>query len=401
MKKLIALIALFALCASMMTGCAYRPANEPQAAPGIYTEDKVPELILAPADDSAAIESLSIQPSNYSWTWPKGNGESGGVEACGFGPTDPALLTCLEPTQLKEAVTVKLIFPSFPAQSVSVVSWDVGVFELPADAEQTQQDEFLRDVELTEEKDFERTLVLEPDRVYDVYASWQEVNGSSSGNAHYYVITKAAENVHEPEKEQLAGGWQNSESPEITVELRAVFDKALDGFVGVGYEPIAYLGRQIVAGTNHAFFCKAQVIYPNSLPYFAIVYIYEGLDGKAEITGIASMTVYGDLDENASTVVQLPGGWSFAEAQEDGMAAFEKASEYLTGASYTPIRVLSSQVVAGMNYCVLCQAQVVAPEAKPYYTLAFVYEDLDGNAEFTQFKDLDLVQIKVLTADAS
>ena len=401
MKKLIAIITLFALCASVITGCAHRPASEPQPAPGIYKEEKVPELILAPANDNAPIESLSIQPSNYSWNWPKGNGESGGVEACGFGPTDPAALTFADPVLLEAPVTVKLIFPSFPAQSVSVVSWDIGVFELPLDAEQTQQDEYLRDVELTEEEDLERTFVLAPDRVYDIYANWQEVNGSSSGNAHYYVITKAAENVQEPGEEQLAGGWQNSESPEITAELRAVFDKALDGFVGVGYEPIAYLGRQIVAGTNHAFFCRAQVIYPNSLPYFAIVFIYEDLDGKAEITDIASMTVSGDLDENASTAVQLPGGWSFAEPQEDGMAAFEKASEYLTGASYTPIRVLSSQVVAGMNYCVLCQAQVVVPEAKPYYTLAFVYEDLDGNAEFTQFKDLDLAQIKVLTADAS
>lgn len=401
MKKLIAMMTLFALCASMMTGCAYRQVSEPQPAPGVYTEDKVPELILAPTDDSAAVESLSIQPSNYSWIWPNGNGESGGVKACGFGPTDPALLACMEPIQLKEAVTVKFIFPSFPAQSVSVVSWNVGVFELHADAELSQQDEYLRDVELTEEEDFERTLVLEPDRVYDIYASWQEVNGSSSGNAHYYVITKAAENVQEPEKEQLSGGWQNSESPEITAELRAVFDRAHDGVVAVGYEPIAYLGRQIVAGTNHAFFCRAQVVYPNSLPYFAIVYIYEDLDGKAEITDIASMTVYGDFNENASTAAQLPGGWSFAEAQEDGMAAFEKASEYLTGASYTPIRVLSSQVVAGMNYCILCQAQVVVPEAKPYYTLAFVYEDLDGNAEFTQFKDLDLAQIKVLTTDVS
>ena len=143
------------------------------------------------------------------------------------------------------------------------------------------------------------------------------------------------------------------------------------------------------------------MIYPNSLPYFAIVYIYDDLEGKAEITDIASMTVYGELDENAGTTAQLPGGWSFAEAQDDGMAAFEKASEYLTGASYTPIRVLSSQVVAGMNYCILCQAQIVVPGAKPYYTLAFIYEDLDGNAEFTQFKDLDLTQIRVLAADAS
>lgn len=400
MKKLIVMIALFALCASMMTGCAYRQMSEPQPAPGVYTEDKVPELILAPTGDAAPFESISIQPSNYGWNWPKGTGEYGGVEACGFGPTDPAILTYLEPIGISEPVTVKLIWPSFPAQSVNIVSWDIDVLELSADADQSQQDEYLRDVTLTEAEDFERTMLMEPDRVYDIYANWQEVNGSSFGNAHYYVVTKAAGNAKESES-NIAGGWQASESPEITSELRAVFDKALDGFVGVGYEPIAYLGRQIVAGTNHAFFCRAQVIYPNSLPYFAIVFIYEDLDGKAEITDIASMTVYGDLDENASTAVQLPGGWSFAEPQEDGMAAFEKASEYLTGTSYTPIRVLSSQVVAGMNYCILCQAQVMVPEAKPYYTLAFVYEDLDGNAEFTQFKDLDLAQIKVLSEDAS
>ena len=400
MKKLIAIIALFSLCAAMLTGCAYRPVSEPQPAPGIYTEEKVPELILAPTDDAVPFESMSIQPSNYGWSWPKGNGEYGGVEACGFGPTDPAILTYLEPIGLSEPVTVKLIWPGFPAQSVSIVSWDIDVLALPADAEQSQQDEFLREVTLTEAEDFERSLLLEPDRVYDIYANWQEVNGSSFGNAHYYVVTKSAGNSKEPEP-NITGGWQNSESPDITPERRAVFDKAMDGFVGVGYEPIAYLGSQVVAGTNHAFFCKAQVIYPNSLPYFAIVYIYEDLEGKAEIAEIASMTVYGELDENASTAAQLPGGWSFAEPQEDGMAAFEKASEYLTGASYTPIRVLSSQVVAGMNYCILCQAQVVVPGAKPYYTLAFVYEDLDGNTEFTQFKDLDLAQIRVLAADAT
>lgn len=399
MKKLIAIVASFALCAAMLTGCAYRPVSGPQPAPGVYTEEKVPELILAPTCDAAPFESISIQPSNYGWSWPKGNGEYGGVEACGFGPTDPAILTYLEPIGISEPVTVKLIWPSFPARSVSIVSWDIGVLDLPADVDQSQQDEFLREVTLTETEDFERTLLLEPDRVYDIYANWQEVNGSSFGNAHYYVLTKVADIVKEPEA-NITGGWQNSESPAITPELRTVFDKAMDGFVGVGYEPIAYLGSQIVVGTNHAFFCKAQVIYPNSLPYFAIVYVYEDLEGKAEIAEIASMTVYGEMNENASTAAQLAGGWSFAEPQEDGMAAFEKASEYLTGASYTPIRVLSFQVVAGMNYCILCQAHIVIPEAKPYYTLAFVYEDLDGNAEFTQFKDLDLAQIRVLAADA-
>ena len=112
------------------------------------------------------------------------------------------------------------------------------------------------------------------------------------------------------------------------------------------------------------------------------------------------MTAYGELDENAGSAEQLPGGWSVTDVQDDGLVAYEKATEELVGVSYTPIRVLSSQVVAGMNYCVLCKAQVVAPNAEPYYTLAFIYEDLDGNAELTQFKDLDMNMILALGADA-
>ena len=399
MKKLIAMIAVFALCVTTLTACSFRPAGEPQAAPGTYTLEQVPALTIAPLTENAAVGSESFLPSNYSWSWPKGNGENEAVEACGFGPTDPAILNYLDPIYLDEPVTVKLIWASFPAQSVNVVSWDVGVLDLPSDADQAQQDSYLREVTLTEAEEFERTLLLEPDRVYDIYANWQEVNGSSFGNAHYYVVTKAAGIVKETTP-NIIGGWQASESPEITSELRSVFDKALDGFVGVGYEPIAYLGSQIVAGTNHAFFCKAQVVYPNAQPYFAIVFIYEDLEGNAEIQDIASMTAYGELDENAGSAEQLPGGWSVTDVQDDGLVAYEKATEELVGVSYTPIRVLSSQVVAGMNYCVLCKAQVVAPNAEPYYTLAFIYEDLDGNAELTQFKDLDMNMILALGADA-
>lgn len=400
MKKLIAMIAVLALCVSMMTACSFRPKSEPQAAPGTYTLEQVPALTIAPLSENAAVGSESFLPSNYSWSWPKGDGENEAVEACGFGPTDSAILTYLDPIYLGESMTVKLIWASFPAQSVNVVSWDVDVLDLPSDADQAQQDSYLRAVTLTETEDFERTLLLEPDRVYDIYANWQEVNGSSFGNAHYYVVTKAAGIVKETTP-NITGGWQTSKSAEITSELRAVFDKALDGFVGVGYEPIAYLGSQIVAGTNHAFFCKAQVVYPNAQPYFAIVFIYEDLDGNAEIKDIARMNAYGELNENTGSAEQLPGGWSVTEAQDDGIAAFEKATQEMVGVSYKLIRVLSSQVVAGMNYCVLCQAQVVAPDAKPYYTMAFVYEDLDGNAKLTQFKDLDIAMIAALVEDAT
>ena len=86
--------------------------------------------------------------------------------------------------------------------------------------------------------------------------------------------------------ETLAGGWSLTETLEIPDEARAAFDKAMEGLVGVSYEPLACLGYQIVAGTNYCILCRAMVVYPGARPYYALVYIYEDLTGNAEILDI-------------------------------------------------------------------------------------------------------------------
>ena len=85
----------------------------------------------------------------------------------------------------------------------------------------------------------------------------------------------------------LAGGWQASENPAVTEELQAVFDKGLEGLVGVNYGPVAYLGSQVVAGTNHAFLCQATVVVPNAAPSWKILFLYEDLQGNVSVLSIA------------------------------------------------------------------------------------------------------------------
>ena len=63
----------------------------------------------------------------------------------------------------------------------------------------------------------------------------------------------------------LCGGWPPSEDPAVTEELKALFDKGTETLTGVSYLPVAYLGSQVVAGTNHAFLCKAVTAYPGAL----------------------------------------------------------------------------------------------------------------------------------------
>ena len=66
------------------------------------------------------------------------------------------------------------------------------------------------------------------------------------------------------------GSWAAAENTEITPDELAVFDKAIEGLMGVKYEPVLLLGTQVVAGTNYAFLCKGTVVYPDALPYWYI-----------------------------------------------------------------------------------------------------------------------------------
>ena len=89
------------------------------------------------------------------------------------------------------------------------------------------------------------------------------------------------------EKTPMAGGWAPAAEPEITEELKALFDKGLEGLLGVNYVPVAYLGSQVVAGTNHCFLCQATVVYPNAESTWVLVYLYESLDGSVSVLTIA------------------------------------------------------------------------------------------------------------------
>ncbi len=191
--------------------------------------------------------------------------------------------------------------------------------------------------------------------------------------------------IAEPENDAdvpatLLGGWQKPDSPEVTEEIAAVFEKGLDGLVGASYIPVAYIGRQIVSGTNHALLCREKMVVPNAVETFAIMYLYEKLDGSVELTDVINSGV-------ETWISELPGGWSQADSPvitEELSSLLDKAFESMLGADYTPLALLSTQVVAGRNYCFLCEQTVVVPDAQPEYVFVYLYEDLDGNAQITE-----------------
>ena len=89
----------------------------------------------------------------------------------------------------------------------------------------------------------------------------------------------------------LMGGWMVAQDPTITPELKAVFDKGMEGLIGVNYVPVLYLGSQVVAGTNHAFLCQATVVVPDAQPEWMVVYLYQDLQGEISVLDIGGFDV--------------------------------------------------------------------------------------------------------------
>ena len=86
-------------------------------------------------------------------------------------------------------------------------------------------------------------------------------------------------------EEPILGGWSAyAENPtEIPTEALDALNAALDGLEGCVYKPIALLGTQIVAGTNYCFLCETTVVVPDAQPGYALVYVFDGLEGEHEL----------------------------------------------------------------------------------------------------------------------
>jgi len=249
--------------------------------PGIaYAAETPPAVIL----DSNGITETPVA-ADYSWTYPAGaQDERTGVEACGMGPTDPAVSDSFDHVLLTEDRAYSVIWVGTPPDELTVYSWDTAVF-----SDQEHIDDYRENAEIV----FQGKITLKPDRVYDFEAKWFENGDLGYGSVHYYLVTEKLIMEDGPGS-VMVGGWTPSEDPSVTEERLALFEKGIATLTGASYQPVAYLGSQVVAGTNHAFLCRSVTAYPGSLevaPAYAVVYLYQDLQGNVSILSIGDFDI--------------------------------------------------------------------------------------------------------------
>ncbi|MBQ9515028.1 MAG: hypothetical protein IJR57_02860 [Ruminococcus sp.] len=183
----------------------------------------------------------------------------------------------------------------------------------------------------------------------------------------------------------MTGGWTEADSPVITDEVKALFDKLnTEQTTGVQLTPVAYLASQLVAGTNHRVLCKMTPTVPDAVTTYVLVTVYEDLEGHASVTGILESNITAPEPYDPDNPVS--GGWGEPTdpiVTDDVKATVEKAYADSDGAACEPKALLGMQVVAGYNYKILCKVTPIVPDAEPHYSIVTIYADLGGNAEVT------------------
>ena len=100
----------------------------------------------------------------------------------------------------------------------------------------------------------------------------------------------------------------------------------------------------------------------------------------------------------------LLGAWSAnvdhpSEIPQDVLDAFQAATESTTDYVYKPIALLGSQVVAGMNYCLLCETTLAVPDAQPSYALVYFYDGVNGEKEILKVDEIKFCSYYTLDED--
>lgn len=209
--------------------------------------------------------------------------------------------------------------------------------------------------------------------------------------------TSSEPQTSEAEGNPAVGGWEICEDGPAAVpaDAQEAFDKAIQGYTGMNFEPKALLATQVVSGTNFAYLCLGERVVQNPVKGWYVVVVYQDLQGEAKITSAEEIETP-EIKTKENVDGPLVGGWTVSEPSnavvlEDSIReAFQAAAEKNLGVTLTPAAQLARQLVNGNNYRILCQGTTVTKEPVTSLYIVTLYVSLDGEGELTDVELFDL-----------
>lgn len=155
------------------------------------------------------------------------------------------------------------------------------------------------------------------------------------------------------------GGW------EVKVAVDAMPQKCATAFseityklVGASYVPLAYLGSQLVNGTNHAILAEQTILTGTDHKNIVLMTINEKPEG-CTLAGIEPILESGGecggYDIDAKIKDNIP---------KEALDAFNAVMADFVGSNVKPFAYLGSQVVNGVNYAFAAEVAPVVENPK-------------------------------------
>ena len=173
----------------------------------------------------------------------------------------------------------------------------------------------------------------------------------------------------------MVGSWEiNVNTNGMPQKVATAVSALSEQLIGAEYTPIAYLGAQVVNGTNHAVLAE-QLVLTGKDTKNVVVLIFNEKGMDCTLVGIErvleSGMPEGGISVNATT--DIP-----AEA----MDAFNSVFAGFVGSKVEPFAYLGSQVVKGINYIFAAEVTPVVENPEKKAAIVIV-NSLTGEISFT------------------
>ena len=147
----------------------------------------------------------------------------------------------------------------------------------------------------------------------------------------------------------MLGSWKVNVSVNSMPEKIATAVGDLSNMMGAEYSPIAYLGSQLVNGTNHAVLAEQTLVLGKDVKNIVVLIFHETTEGVT-LANIERVVEGGS--GMGGTQIKVETGDNI---NADAMKVFNDAFAGFCGNVVNPFALLATQVVRGIDYIFACE----------------------------------------------
>lgn len=160
----------------------------------------------------------------------------------------------------------------------------------------------------------------------------------------------------------MTGGWNVNVSNNMPQKVATAVGKLSETILGAEYQPIFYLGSQVVNGVNHAVLAE-QLITTGRDTKNIVILVFNEKPGDIELSLVGIDRVLESGGQLGGTTVDVD-----TDISDGILSVWNDAFEGYVGLKITPLALLGTQLVNGMNYTFIAEGEgiVLEPEKEVF-----------------------------------